>query len=176
MRALGKPLRYRLFHYKLLRVISNSRALYTSARGCWTSVLSAPAGGVETDVSGCKFSKLKKCDSHQQTGDPCNGGRRKGGGGRRDGWWGCAHFVWVGTFCLRLLKPAATRAQTARFLFSFLSSPQPQTITHTTEHLEKPPSRCSKSSPLVACPVQISQNSVFRLTQLSQHPHSLSSS
>lgn len=92
-------------------------------------------------------------------------------------------MVGLRTFCLgRHILPEAfktSRHPSPDGAFPLLLpffSPTPNHHTHTTEHLEKPPSRCSKSSPLVACPVQISQNSVFRLPQLSQHPHSLSSS
>lgn len=87
------------------------------------------------------------------------------------------------TFCLgghvlpEAFKTTGLPNPGGAFLLSLLlSSPTPNHHTHTKEQLEIAPSRCSKSSPLVACPVQISQNSVFRLTQLSQHLHSLSSS
>lgn len=91
-----------------------------------------------------------------------------------------AHFVCprrAGTFCLRLLKPPASRTQRRVFPSPFLFSPQPQTITHTHQNTLRQYHQDVLNPALPwPAPVQISQNSVSRLTQLSQHPHSLSSS
>lgn len=87
------------------------------------------------------------------------------------------------TFCLgRHVLPEAFKTTSlpnpdGAFFSSFLSSPQPQTITHIHQNnLRKPHQDVLNPALSWPAPVQISQNSVFRLTQLSQHLHSLSSS
>lgn len=67
-------------------------------------------------------------------------------------------MVGLRTFCLgRHILPEAfktSRLPNPDGAFPFLPPffPTPNHHTHTPEQLEKPPSRCSKSSPPVACP------------------------